>query len=184
MFADTSRSICPAERKSSVVDWVVITGGGSGIGRALVSHFSRTRNVLTCGRRLEALRAAKDCAARPERVHIVQADITVHEERQQFVESLPNNVHVSLLVQNAAVGDPNILEDISAEHFEYALQVNVVAPMALTQAFLPSLRAVSPDQEPGRVLHMGTSVAYRPQKGTLVYGVTKMAFHRWSPDGL
>ena len=164
------------------MNWVVITGGVTGIGRALVSHFSRTQNVLTCGRRLEVLRAAKECAARPERVRIVQADIAVHDQRQRFIKSLPDGARVSLLVQNAAVGDPDILEDISAEHFEYALQVNVVAPMALTQAFLPSLRAVSPDQDAGRVLHIGTSVAYRPQKGTLVYGVTKMAFHRSSFD--
>ena len=120
--------------------------------------------------------ASKDCAARPERVHIVQADIAVHEQRQRFVQHLPNGAHVSLLVQNAADGDPNAFEQISVDHFEYVLRVNVVAPMALTQAFLPSLRAASPDQKPGRVLHIGTSVAYRPQKGTLVYGITKMAF--------
>ena len=45
--------------------------------------------------------------------------------------------------------------------------------MALTQAFLPALRAGN-----GRVMHLGTSVAFRPQEGTLTYGVTKMAFHR------
>ena len=163
------------------MDWVVITGGGSGIGQALVSHFSRNQNVLTCGRRMEPLLATKDCAARPEHVHIVQADIAVHEQRQRFVEHLPNGAHVSLLFQNAADGDPNAFEQISVDHFEHVLRVNVVAPMALTQAFLPSLRPVSPDQKAGRVLHIGTSVAYRPQKGTLVYGVSKMAFHR-SPD--
>ena len=53
------------------------------------------------------------------------------------------------------------------------MKVNVVAPMALTQAFLPALRAGS-----GRIMHLGTSVAFRPQEGTLTYGVTKMAFHR------
>ena len=53
------------------------------------------------------------------------------------------------------------------------MRVNVVAPMALTQAFLPGLRAGN-----GRIMHLGTSVAFRPQEGTLTYGVTKMAFHR------
>ena len=41
------------------------------------------------------------------------------------------------------------------------------------QAFLPALRAGR-----GRILHMGTSVAHRPQEGTLTYGLTKKAFHR------
>ena len=164
------------------MDWVVITGGGSGIGQALVSHFSRNQNVLTCGRRMEALLATKDCAVRPERVHIVQADIAVHEQRQRFVEHLPDGAHVSLLVQNAAVGDPHEFEDVSVDDFEHTLQVNVVAPLALTQAFLPALRRVSPDQKAGRVLHIGTSVACQPQKGTLEYGVSKMAFHRSLQD--
>ena len=59
-------------------------------------------------------------------------------------------------------------------HFlEQAFKVNVIAPMALTQAFLPGLKAGQ-----GRIMHLGTSVAFRPQEGTLTYGVTKMAFHR------
>merc|ERR1712050_583271 len=58
-------------------------------------------------------------------------------------------------------------------HFEEALRVNVVAPLALTQALLPRLVAGG-----GRVLHLGTSVAHRPQQGTATYGVTKAAFHR------
>ncbi|CAK9077710.1 unnamed protein product [Durusdinium trenchii] len=41
------------------------------------------------------------------------------------------------------------------------------------QALLPRLRAGG-----GRVLHLGTSVAFQPQKGTATYGITKAAFHR------
>jgi len=153
--------------------WVVVTGGGGGIGRGIVQHFSRTQNVLTCGRRLAALEETRAGASNPEGVHIVQADIGDSSQRVHFVSCLPTDAQVSLLVQNAAIGDPAHFEDISSEHFEESLRVNVVAPMALTQAFLPALRAGN-----GRVLHMGTSVAFRPQEGTLTYGVTKMAFHR------
>jgi len=35
--------------------WVVVTGGGSGIGRMLMQKYSRDYHVLTCGRRLAAL---------------------------------------------------------------------------------------------------------------------------------
>ena len=46
------------------------------------------------------------------------------------------------------------------------------------QVFLPALRAGR-----GRILHMGTSVAHRPQEGTLTYGLTKKAFHRLYEQG-
>lgn len=80
---------------------------------------------------------------------------------------------MALLVQNAAIGDPDPLPQLDIAHFEESLRVNVVAPLALTQAFLPSLQRGS-----GRVLHLGTSVAFQPQRGTATYGVTKAAFHR------
>jgi len=154
--------------------WVVVTGGGGGIGRGFVQYFSQAHQVLTCGRRLAALEETKVGAPNPEHVHIVQADIGDAGQRAHFVASLPEDAQIMLLVQNAAIGDPGSFESISADHFEHALRVNVVAPMALTQAFLPALRRAGN----GKVMHLGTSVAFRPQEGTLTYGVTKMAFHR------
>lgn len=53
------------------------------------------------------------------------------------------------------------------------MAVNVTAPLFLTQMFLPKLKKCS-----GRIIHLGTGVAFHPQIGTTTYGVTKMAFHR------
>ena len=57
-----------------------------------------------------------------------------HDERQRFGDSLPAGAEVALLVQNAAIGDPAPLSSVSPAHLEEALRVNVVAPLALTQA--------------------------------------------------
>ena len=57
-----------------------------------------------------------------------------HDDRQRFRDSLPAAAEVALLVQNAAIGDPAPLSSVSPEHLEEALRVNVVAPLALTQA--------------------------------------------------
>lgn len=168
--------------------WIVITGGGSGIGRILVHHFSSSNtktnpynyNVLTCGRRLSALEQTKTTAPNPDRVFIAQADIAVAEDRDKFVTVLIEDntaavADVVLLIQNAAIGDPSTTYyDINPSYLEYAFRVNVVAPLALVQALRQNLRT----NGGGRVLHLGTSIAHRPQKGTLTYGVTKMAFHR------
>merc|ERR1719397_1405769 len=152
---------------------MLVTGGGSGIGRAVVQHFSSTHRVLTCGRRLAALQQTRDTASRPENVEVEQADIAVAGDRARLVARLPPGARLKLLLQNAAVGDPARLPDVSLDHLEYALQVNLVAPLALTQALLPALR-----RGQGRILHLGTSVAHNPQEGSLTYGVIKQAFHR------
>merc|ERR1719273_3032347 len=153
--------------------WIVVTGGGSGIGRAIVTHFSEKYNILTCARRLSPLEETKAQACRPERVLTVQADISDETDRARFVTSLPPGSPVVLLVQNAAIGDPARLTEVSLSHLELALRVNLVAPLALTQDLLPALRLGA-----GRILHLGTSVAHRPQEGSLTYGITKLAFHR------
>lgn len=159
-------------------DIVIITGGGTGIGRGLVHHFSQDHCVITCGRRIECLEEARASAPNPSSVTIVQCDIATREGRTKLLESIPNDqqakhYNLKLLVQNAAIGDPDTVADLNIEHFETALRVNVVAPLALAQSLLPRLR-----EGRGRILHLGTSVAFRPQRGTATYGITKMAFHR------
>jgi len=152
---------------------VLVTGGGSGIGRALVHHFSRTHLVLTCGRRPASLHETRESAPLPDAVTCCACDIASATDREMLAKCLPLDAPLSLLVQNAAIGDPAPLTSIDVTHFEHALRVNVVAPLALTQTFLPHLR-----RGHGRILHLGTSVAFHPQHGTATYGITKMAFHR------
>eukprot|EP00435_Cladocopium_sp_Y103_P072005 s192_g39.t1 len=104
----------------SASPWVVITGGGSGIGRGLVHHFCQQGPVLTCGRRLESLRQTKDTAPEPKAVSIVACDIATAEGREQLLKALPSQAPVRLLVQNAAIGDPAAFEQLDLKHFELA----------------------------------------------------------------
>jgi len=78
-------------------------------------------------------------------------------------------------VHNAAAGAPGVVGRIDVDEFRAALETNVVAPLALTQELLPAL---SRGAAPSRVLHLGTSVADRVQKGTGAYGISKIAFRR------
>ena len=95
---------------------LLISGGGSGIGRSFVHHFSKNFKVLTCGRRLAALEETKTGSANPDQVHIVQADIADSKQRDNFVSCLPEDAQITLLVQNAAIGDPASFEKVSPEH--------------------------------------------------------------------
>mmetsp|Transcript_89444 Transcript_89444/g.239751 ORF Transcript_89444/g.239751 Transcript_89444/m.239751 type:complete len:288 (+) Transcript_89444:19-882(+) len=156
------------------MEWAVITGGGTGIGRILASHFSRRYNVVIVGRRGHLLDATRACAANPETVRCVQADIATEAGRSSVLQAIPRDAAVGLVIQNAAIGDPGKLRDIDLGHFLEAMAVNVAAPLALVQDLLPSLRRA---QRPV-IVHLGTSVADWPQVGTTTYGVTKAAFKR------
>eukprot|EP00929_Paragymnodinium_shiwhaense_P050323 TRINITY_DN25340_c0_g1_i1.p1 TRINITY_DN25340_c0_g1~~TRINITY_DN25340_c0_g1_i1.p1 ORF type:complete len:292 (+),score=71.71 TRINITY_DN25340_c0_g1_i1:63-878(+) len=162
--------------------WAVVTGAGSGIGAALARRLIADGiSVVAVGRRAQALErtqsavqeAVKDSSAR---LLLVPADIAAPEGFASVVKAATEvDGKLRFLVHNAAIGDPSPTGgEIDVEKFRYAMEVNVTAPLALTQALLPRLK----EGDGGRVLHLGTGVAHMVQPGTGIYGVTKAAFHR------
>ena len=153
--------------------WAVITGAGTGIGSALAKELSSTYQVLALGRRSVPLQMTK-CGARiPENIVPLSIDISDDNMHERIMEIIPQHDEIKFLIQNAAVGVPSKLSDIKKSDFEYAMKVNVTAPLMITKYLLPRLRRCE-----GRIIHLGTGVAFKAQLGTTTYGVTKMAFHR------
>merc|ERR1719186_1127955 len=151
--------------------WAVVTGAGTGIGAAVTRTLARAGlNVLAVGRRREPLESV---AALENTVHPLQGDIAKDEVIEEISKAIPDEDQLCYLIQNAAVGVPARLSDLKRSDFEYAMAVNVTAPLFLTQRLLPKLKASK-----GRILHLGTGVAFNAQIGTATYGLTKMAFHR------
>ena len=154
--------------------WAIITGAGTGIGAGLAKHLANKGiNVLAVGRRLEPLQQVKEDF--PEKIYPLSADIATDEGIDKIVQSIPTEDTLVYLVQNAAIGVPGRLGEIKREDFEYAIAVNVTAPLMMTQRLLPRLKLAKGQ---GRILHIGTNIAFTAQTGTATYGITKMAFHR------
>jgi len=152
--------------------WAVITGAGTGIGAALAKELAgRGFKVLAVGRRLELLEVTR--SAHPDAITTLCADVGTSQGQKDILGGIPKTESLKFLVHNAAVGEPGKLGDIDVNAFSYAMSVNVVGPLALTQGFLSQLKGSG-----GRILHLGTGVAFRPQLGTATYGITKMAFQR------
>jgi len=150
-----------------------VTGAGTGIGKAVAEALAVGGvHVLAVGRRKEPLDAVA-AAGPPGVIHPLQGDISQDEVIKEIVEAIPVGDKLCYLIQNAAVGVPSRLADLKREDFEYAMAVNVTAPLFLTQKLLPKLQ-----QSKGRILHLGTGVAFNAQLGTTTYGLTKLAFHR------
>ena len=136
--------------------WAIVTGAGSGIGAAL-SHRLLVGgvNVLAVGRRQSALQHTVERA--PPQTYNAQlvtlaVDIATTSGQEAVKAAIPPGEELRFLIHNAAVGDPSPLGHMDVDDFRYAMEVNVVAPLALTQALVPRLAQCS---RGGRVLHLG-----------------------------
>lgn len=143
----------------------VITGGGSGIGRALAHALVlRGQEVLVVGRREDALR---ETAAFSPLITICCTPIDTEEGRQQLLMALNNHEKLDGLIHNAGRVDPiTPLGSIKESDWQQTMAVNLHAPLFLTQQLLSKL-------EKSRVLHIGTGAAHFPIASWAAYCVSK-----------
>lgn len=159
----------------------VVTGSGSGIGAALaVELASRGVGVVLVGRRRAPLERTLSRFGAGEVGWVIAADIASPRGREAVVTATDQCLHetgrcLRYLVHNAGLGDPaSDFQAMASEALREALEVNVIAPLALTQQLQPTL-ALSCD---ARVLMVGAGIADRPQPGTGSYGISKKALER------
>ncbi|MGW2279215.1 SDR family NAD(P)-dependent oxidoreductase [Streptomyces sp. NPDC001770] len=154
---------------------VVISGGGTGIGRAVAARFARQGDRVTIlGRRAEVLRAAADAIHGAHPVRTVAVDLSDPAEIDARLSELPDRIDV--LVNNAGVrGTPATagggLKEV-AERWRRDFDNNVLPVVLLTEALLP--RLASPG---GRVVTVGSIAALR---GNGSYGAMKAALQAWN----
>lgn len=147
----------------------VVTGGGTGIGRALVQRLAaEDLAVIAIGRRRAPLEALAQ--AQPDRIEPTAADVATPEGRERVVEAVSGR-RVRYLLHNAGVLEPiRPLEAVGLEEWRYAQAVNVEGPLFLTQRLLPCLTG-------GRILHVSSGAAHRPIAGWGAYCASKAALY-------
>jgi benzil reductase ((S)-benzoin forming) len=145
----------------------LVTGGGSGIGRALAHALSaRNKQVLIVGRREQAL--AKT-AAFSSLINYLCADITTDKGRQQIIMQLREAPSLEAIVHNAGIIEPIApITAIEEPAWQRLMATNVNAPLFLTQLLLDKLQK-------GRVLSIGSGAAYFPVAGWAAYCTSKAA---------
>ena len=119
----------------------IITGGGSGIGKAIAMAFVREgAKVVIAGRDGKKLeRAAAEIGG--ERL-AVSADVSKAGDVQKLVDAaLGKFQRINVLVNNAAVLLPGTAESLSEEDFDQTFSINVRGLWLLSRAVLPQMRA-------------------------------------------
>ena len=156
---------------------ILITGGGSGIGRALAEAFHKAGNrVIISGRRKAVLDEVT--AANPGMASMVM-DATDAAGIRAFAEALVK-AHPTLnaVIKNAGIMRP---EDIAAapdylDTAEETIATNLLAPIRLTAALLPHFLK----QPAATVLTVSSGLAFVPMVLTPTYSATKSAIHAYS----
>ena len=157
---------------------VLITGAGSGIGRALaVEVAQRGMNVALSGRREDALKVTRALLDRENEHMVIPADITKPEGRRRIVEIIGNKWKaLDVLVNNAGVVEGGAIEKFDDEALSRTFLTNVIAPIALTRDLMPLLLAA----RPSRVVNIGSvfgDIAYPLFSG---YSASKFALRGFS----
>ena len=154
---------------------ILITGGGSGIGRGLAEAFHALGNqVIISGRRKEAL---DDTTAANPGMKSAVLDI----ESEESILSFAAQMKADFPALNAVIHNAGIMRMESVTKGEVAdaeamINTNLLGPIRLTAALLPLLQA----QPQAAILTVSSGLAFVPLAMTPTYNATKAALHSYT----
>jgi NADP-dependent 3-hydroxy acid dehydrogenase YdfG len=149
----------------------VVTGGGSGIGRALAVALAKAgAKVLIVGRHSDKLEAVvRESADGPGEIRPHPLDLEKPAEIEAFCSDIAA-VHgrVDLLVHSAGVYSGGSIAEAEVAELDRHYRVNLQAPYLLTQGLLPLLR-----RSQGEVVFINSSAIHSPKADLAAYVASK-----------
>ena len=153
----------------------VITGGGSGIGKAIAERFAEQgANVILAARDLDRLEAA--AAQIGDAATAVRCDVTDESQIEAlFAQVDEHHGPVDILVNNAGLAAPGPTHELDLKHWQHVISVN------LTGAFLGSKHALKRmiPRKRGRILNIGSISGQMSRPHSAAYTSSKFGL-----DGL
>jgi NAD(P)-dependent dehydrogenase (short-subunit alcohol dehydrogenase family) len=152
----------------------IVTGGGSGIGRAIALRFAAEgASVAICGRREQGLAETKKAIdASGGRCRSYLFDVKDIERADVFVDGVARDLGgVTCLVNNAGISGPTALSEVTPQRWREILATNCDGAYFMARAALRHI----PDHANGRVINIATIGAQMPFPGWTAYCASKSA---------
>jgi NAD(P)-dependent dehydrogenase (short-subunit alcohol dehydrogenase family) len=155
----------------------VVTGAGSGIGRAVArALLADGYRVALAGRRRERLEdTAREAGAPGARALVVPTDVTDPAAVQSlFTRTKESFGRLDVLFNNAGIGTPpGPMEDVTYEQWKRVVDVNLTGMFLCAQAAIRLMK--SQDPRGGRIINNGSISAHAPRPDSAPYTATKHA---------
>ena len=156
---------------------ILITGGGSGIGRGLAEALHALGNkVIIAGRRQAAL---DDVTKASPGMASLTLDVEKPAAIQDFARHMERDFPaLNMLINNAGIMRPeNLLaQPVDLAEAEAIITTNLLGPIRLTAALLPLLRR----QAAATIVNVSSGLAFVPLSATPTYCATKAAIHSYT----
>ncbi len=143
----------------------IVTGAGSGIGRACAESLMREGySVAGLGRRAERL------APKPgERMHPYPCDVADAKAVRETVARIKRELgRIDVLVNAAGVNQNRRISEITDEHIGYVLGVNLYGTIHMCQAAIPALI-----ESKGAIVNVGSLFVLHPMPAVSIYTASK-----------
>lgn len=152
----------------------IVTGATSGIGLELAHQLAIDGvKVIAIGRNADALRAL---ATGSGQIAVYEADLSAIDDVPALAARIiAENPDVGCLINNAGIQNNLRLDDVSCSvgAIRQEVDINLVAPMVLTQALLSHLQA----RHLSLIVNVTSGLGYVPKRTAAVYSATKAGLH-------
>jgi 3-oxoacyl-[acyl-carrier protein] reductase len=154
----------------------IVSGGGTGIGRAIAIALAKEGvKVVLCGRREAPLdEVVQEILGIGGQALGVQADVSDDKDIDRVVNSAMDVFgSVDILVNNAGIGGGGAIHTHSVREWDEILAVNLRGPFLMSRAVLPAMRS----KRSGHIVNISSEsgLEYYPEDGA--YGISKHALN-------
>ena len=149
---------------------IVVTGGGRGIGRAIVEELAKAGYKITSTYN-ESEKASKEVTAKYPTVTYKQLDLENRKSLNEFIDELNEGPDVDVLVNNAGIYVGKPFENMTEAELYQQTDLNFAAPARLVHGLLPSLKK----SKAPLIINISSQAATGKLTGEAMYSSVKAA---------